>query len=306
MACFKPLEAWQSGELHPISGRRLSTFRSQEARKDLPRVSIPCGQCLGCRKDRAVEWQTRIRFESQQHEVSVFLSYTYDDQHLPEHGSLSLRDWQLFRKRLRNTFGPFKFFNVGEYGERTNRPHGHVIGFGLSIPDIRWREDKDGLRHGSSKLLDECWGKGHVDIAPVSDDVIAYITGYVVAKATGELAAHKYRKVDPSTGEVIQLLPEYASMSKRPPIGAAAMELFQSDFYPSDFVARRGGGKAPVPRYFDKVLKRADPEAMEAVKVARIDRASSPEVQSNSTPERLKVREVVARAKLMARKAKAL
>lgn len=76
---------------------------------------------------------------------SVFITLTYDDDHLPSDNSLHKEELQKFFKRLRKHYGEkIKYFACGEYGEKVRtlfdingsgealgRPHYHAIVFGL-------------------------------------------------------------------------------------------------------------------------------------------------------------------------------
>lgn len=296
MPCFKPLEAWQSGEKHPISGRRMPTFKSAEARKDLPRVKIPCGQCFGCRTKRKGAWAIRNVHESKLHPFSLFGTFTYDDEHLPPDGGLRYSDVQAAFHRLRRHVPPFRYFNVGEYGETTLRPHYHGLLYGLDLPDLRM-VGHSAVPQFESDILTDAWGQGFVHLGTVTPESIAYCSNYVVDKRTGPLAEVAYRRVDPDTGEVFQVPPEFARMSLRPGIGAGAFELWSDDWYSEDCIRARDGRASPVPAYYDKLLTRRDAEYIETLKLARLAEAKLPANVWNSSPERLAVREEVARAK---------
>ena len=95
---------------------------------------VPCGQCIACRINHAKEWATRIYGESRMHDENIFLTLTYDDEHLPKDNSVHKDEVQRFMKRLRKAVYPDKvrYFLCGEYGGQFGRPHYHVILFGLS------------------------------------------------------------------------------------------------------------------------------------------------------------------------------
>ena len=57
-------------------------------------------------------------------------------------------------------------------------------------------------------------------------------------KVTGNKAAAHYSSLDPLTGELFSLLPEFNRMSLKPGIGARWFDKFKSDVYPSRL---RGG-----------------------------------------------------------------
>ena len=56
---------------------------------------LPCGQCIGCRSDKAQAMGQRCGHEQKMHGRAVF-TLTYDDEHVPADYSVKLRDWQLF------------------------------------------------------------------------------------------------------------------------------------------------------------------------------------------------------------------
>lgn len=74
----------------------------------------------------------RIILEAAMHEQNSFLTLTYSEEQLPEGGTLVPRHLQLFFKKLRKISEParLRFFAVGEYGTRTQRPHYHCTLFG--------------------------------------------------------------------------------------------------------------------------------------------------------------------------------
>lgn len=117
-----------------------------------------------------------------------------------------------------------------------------------------------------------------------------YVTRYVTKKVTGPAAVRHYQRVDGETGEVVEVHPEYATMSRRPGIGATWFARFGEEVYPSDGVVV-GGGLAKPPRYYDQL---ADAELLEEVKAAR--RAARD--RREETWERLAVRCRVVEGKL--------
>ena len=49
---------------------------------------VPCGQCIGCRLDYCRQWATRCMLEAKDYPKGScwFVTFTYDDEHLPEYG----------------------------------------------------------------------------------------------------------------------------------------------------------------------------------------------------------------------------
>ena len=102
-------------------------------------LEVPCGRCLPCRIEKTREWKVRLLHELDAHESAVFVTLTYDPDHLPEDLSVSKRELQLYIKRVRFAHEPrkIKYFGCGEYGEQYGRPHYHifmkVFGFIINI-----------------------------------------------------------------------------------------------------------------------------------------------------------------------------
>lgn len=271
---------------------------------DLPDVTLPCGQCLGCRKDHAQHWAVRCLHEGQMHECSSFVTLTFDDENLPWDCSISTRDLQTFMKRIRKAFGPgVRFFACGEYGETNWRPHYHLILFGIDFAEDRypWRMSPSGHQLYRSPKLEKLWPFGHSEIGDVTKDSVEYVARYVFKKVTGESALSHYERVHPLTGEICRVKPEFVVMSRRPGIGATWYDRFSSDVFPSDFVIV-DGSKATIPRFYSKKLKAAAEQSKAAnnmhhkVRAERVKRGRRH--AENNTPERLAVREEVARLKI--------
>lgn len=143
---------------------------------------VPCGKCGPCRFDRAREWATRIYHEIDSWMHSSFVTLTYDDEHLPDKGTLKKRDLELFIKRLRKSVSPRKirYYASGEYGENgTFRPHYHIILFGISVHDA----------------LEDCpkiWDKGFVHAGIVTYASARYVAQYIDKKYYDDLAQKVY------------------------------------------------------------------------------------------------------------------
>ena len=57
---------------------------------------VPCGKCLACRIARRQEWSMRCLHELSSFDDAVFVTLTYDDDHLPPNGTLVVDDLQSF------------------------------------------------------------------------------------------------------------------------------------------------------------------------------------------------------------------
>lgn len=250
---------------------------------------------------KAQEWSTRMAHEASMHDRNSFVTLTYSDEHLPSDWSVSIREMQLFMKRLRKSLGHgrVRFLACGEYGKRFNRPHYHVMLFGYE-PDDRypWRRTKSGHVLTRSPSLEAIWGKGHTELGTVTPQSAGYVARYCLKKVNGDRAAEVYRRIESNDfGEIIrewQVQPEFIAMSRKPGLGLGWYDQYASDCFPSDFVVI-DGRKRPIPDYYLRKLKQREDKLFGLsfeVKSARIERAS--EHLDNNTPERLAVREELA------------
>lgn len=262
MACYHPISAWHDRTTGSVDF-------SDRGRGD--RIDLPCGRCVGCRLERSRQWATRIMLEAKAHDQTSFLTLTYSDEHLPNPPSLQYKHYQDFMKRLRRRTGrPVRFFMCGEYGSNTFRPHYHACLFGedFSADRYLWSVTSAGHPLYRSPLLEELWPLGNTLIGNLSFESAAYVARYILKKVTGDLAADHYAWTDPDTGEVHQRTPEFCRMSLKPGIGATWYDKYKSDVVTHDTVVINGVATKP-PRYFDKLLKRSDPLAMEDAKDRR-------------------------------------
>lgn len=206
-------------------------------------VSVPCGQCIGCRLERSRQWAIRCVHEQQLHEQNCFLTLTFNDQHLNPSSSLVKSDFQLFMKRLRKYLGETKirYFHCGEYGELLKRPHHHAILFGYDFPDKEIHSCRDDVLLYTSKTLEQLWGMGFCTIGEANFETAAYVARYIMKKVTGKNAATFYQ----------DRIPPYNTMSRRPGIASAWFNKFKSDVYPDDFIVIRNQIVCKPPKYYD-------------------------------------------------------
>lgn len=284
MPCFHPLEGFAK------VGGGLTFKRSQSNGNEL---TVPCGQCIGCRIEQSRQWAVRIMHEAQLHEENMFLTLTYAPEHLPRHGGLQPEDFVKFMKRYRKEIAPqrIRFFQCGEYGERLSRPHHHAVIFGHVFGDLC--EVRPGLQ--SSSTLERLWGKGFCTIGEVTLESSAYVARYVTKKITGPRADQHYQTMDLQTGEVHNVRPEYCTMSRRPGVGRDWYEQFKGDVHNHDYVIHKGK-KMRSPRYYDRLLEEQDESKFQRIKHKR--RKAAKLHSDNNTDERLAIREEVLRAKL--------
>lgn len=293
MPCYKPVTAWQ-----PLAGGAVLFYEEKNCRT----VTIPCGQCLGCRIERQESWAVRCYAESKMHAKNCFITLTYDDANLPQYGSLCYNDFQLFMKRLRKKRNAEKirYFVAGEYGEQLERPHFHALLFGVDFDDdsvpLSSVRSIGGLKQSAE--LSRLWGKGLCSIGEVTYASARYCAAYVLKK-------HRvmspddvyYKRVCATTGEIVDLEPEFARMSLKPGLGATWLEKYWRDIYTSGANAMIvNGSRKIVPGYFSEIMRLKEPMFMESWDWDRERRAL--EAWEDNTPERLEVKEACKKAEL--------
>lgn len=174
-------------------------------------IIIPCGKCEFCKNAKRKDWAVRLALESKFHKDKFFLTLTYNDENLPENGTLVKSDLQKFFKRLRKFIAPtkIKYFAVGEYGEKSLRSHYHAIIYGWKPNDLEPINRSDTTNILTSKTLERIWGKGLVGIGTVNYTTCAYVAKYILKKAYN---------TDKEFYEVTGLAPEFQVSSKNPAI----------------------------------------------------------------------------------------
>lgn len=280
MPCYAPLTAWYSKEVGR-SGKRGITFERKSAFSGI-KLSLPCGQCVGCRLEKSRQWAIRCMHEKSMHDRNVFLTLTYDDANLPAGGTLVKRDLQLFMKRLRKMFGSgVRFYACGEYGERSGRPHYHLLLFNCEFTDkVFYKRAKRGEKLYTSEIVRSLWPFGFNVVGDVSFDSAAYVARYLLQKRHGDAAIKHY------AGRAT----EFCVMSRRPGIGTLWFSKFHGEAYAWDSVIMNGKRIRP-PRFYDTKYDLVDSVRLAKLKVTRRRKALL-RLDDNG-PDRRRVRELV-------------
>lgn len=157
-------------------------------------IDVPCGKCVECLERRRNEWSLRLQQELKASTMfSYFVTLTYDDMHLPlifvdgidEPISFTLdrdhlksfvrsfRDALRYKVKKLSSFSSynssFKYFCVGEYGEKSIRPHYHGMFFNVPL-------DIDEF----SSIVEKIWNKGFVQVGYLQDGGCHYQAKYMV------------------------------------------------------------------------------------------------------------------------------
>lgn len=296
MVCFSPLKAFYAKELNRDTGKHPITFNPIKALREGGAFKLKCGQCRGCRFDKAQGWAIRCGHEAKMHDRCCFLTLTYRDEDLPSDYSVKKRELQLFQMRVQKAFGAGKrFFSVGEYGDEDGRPHYHCLGFGFDFQEDRKPHAKrDGHQTWRSAKLEQLWPFGFSEIGSVTPQSAGYVSRYCVKKMTGPVAADHYLRPSPVDGRMHRVEPEFASMSRQPGIGSTWFDRFGGDVFPSDFLIV-DGVKKPPPQYYVAKLDELGAKARKLRRVRKdfADKPAARRRKADQTPERLAVREEV-------------
>lgn len=231
-----------------------------------------CGQCLPCRISRRRVWATRMMLEANNHVENSFVTLTYSEDKLPKckdglTPSLRPEDLQLWLKRMRWAFDKYgkiwktnlplklRFYAVGEYGDKSWRPHYHAALFGY--PSCEYMQSTYSKRRVNCckwcDLVRDTWGLGHVHLGQLEAESAHYICGYVVKKLS-----------TPGDPRLAGRYPEFARQSRRPGIGALMMDDVASEMMfreleqrlldvPSSI--RLNGKELPLGRYLRQQLR---------------------------------------------------
>lgn len=220
------------------------------------RLHVPCGKCAACRARKANEWIIRLNEEFKASRSAYFVTLTYDDAYIPysENGYQTLKKVELqeFINLLRQ-YAPFRYFAVGEYGDKGQRPHYHLIIFNffpVVDPDsnkiVYYRDWKNLTKKQIMSNVDleaviyKAWKKGIVAVEPLKGGAIRYLANYLVDQS-----------VQRPDIEELDMEKHFALMSRRPPIGY--------QYYDNKDVKRyhRADGEKNVRKRFKNMLDKA-------------------------------------------------
>jgi len=180
-----------------------------------------------------------------------FLTLTYADDPV----SLNPLDHRRFMDALRKRLRPIKvrFYAVGEYGDKSQRPHFHYALFGY--PSCKGKKPKSKYRCcAPCDVLEDVWAKGFIQNKSLEMGSARYIARYVIKKMT--------RFDDPRLGN---RHPEFARMSLKPGIGAGILENVASVISRYNLLTpegdvpvtlRHGDLEWPLGRYLRKQLRK--------------------------------------------------
>lgn len=168
-------------------------------------IKVPCRKCLDCIKKRANDWTVKLIAESRYWKEGIFVTLTFDNKILipgNKYGAdlsfiyslkASAHYFTKFIKRLRKRTGKdIVYYHVAEVGERTHRPHHHVIIFGWQPEkQVECEISKSGHIQYMDDFLTELWAAGRVTYQLVNSNNIAYVAQYSNKKIELKQKAHE-------------------------------------------------------------------------------------------------------------------
>lgn len=221
-------------------------------------ISVPCGNCPACRRRRAEAWAFRLEQEDKRSISSQFITLTYDTLHVPisHNGFMELekRDLQLFFKRLRKAHEKLpgsrpkiKYYGVGEYGGRTNRPHYHILLFNAEL-----------------NLIQPAWPKGQIHYGTVSGASVGYTLKYISKPPFRPMHRNDDRT------------PQFSLMSKGLGdnyINEKMIEWHHADLQNRMYCNIQDGKKISMPRYYkERIYHEAERKAVGAATRQRVEK----------------------------------
>lgn len=325
LACNFPQTVYRSRSGRSPNGKWPIVFKRDAGFTDLS-LKVPCGGCLGCKLERSQVWAQRCIHEASLHPNNCFITLTYNNENLPENGSINIKHPQKFMKDLRKKYvkkNPYnlklapqthaywqfkygiRFYLCGEYGDKNRRPHYHLILFNHVFKDQIFWQNSNGIPLYRSKELESIWQNGFSSIGEVTHQSAAYVARYILKKITGdclENPANKfyrhYEQINKTTGLITDLKPEFTNMSRKPGIGRNWYIKNKKDIYNNDtlYIKNRKGKIVPakIPKYYDDIYDIEYPEEMARIKAKRKQKG----IEKSQTPYQLAVSEEIKKSKV--------
>lgn len=207
------------------------------------RINVPCGRCAACLSNKRNEWTFRLTVEERHSRSAHFVTMTYNDSHLPiKQGTATLlkSDLQKYFKRVRKHTKDLRYYAVGEYGEKYQRPHYHAIVFNAERDVLieKWK-DREGKEIGN------------IQVDKVTQASIHYCTKYIA----GQQNLKEDEKQKPFAAMSKGLGKKYVETHKHYHIENMETE-----------VTYRGGNKHTIPRYLKEKIFNDDQKEQLSIK----------------------------------------
>ena len=273
----------------------LNRLESLRSHPNIRTQVIPCGKCIGCRLEYSREWANRGYLEAKLYKQNYFVTLTYDTKYLPlkdhtettdgkiyepiyekeidwsrgtlepEHFTKFMHDFRQYMQRKYNTDG-IRFMGCGEYGDKGERPHYHIILLNCPLPADSFHTPrvKEGNIYYQNKIIEKCWKYGISNISECSWNTIAYVARYVTKKITGKESDDHYAIMGQNK--------EFFRVSRMPGIGKPYYDLHKHEIYKIDAITIKnaeGVISCKPPKYFDSLYEKEHPAEWEKIKRKR-------------------------------------
>jgi len=144
-------------------------------------IKVNCGKCHECLKSRRNTWSLRLQHELEYcRDNNMFLTLTYDDDSKKTKKDELRADISHFLKLLKDRGHKFKYFGVCELGDKTFRPHFHLLILGWKADDL-FVIKKYG-NYFDSNYIKKTWKFGHITVGTVTQRSINYVCNYIMPK----------------------------------------------------------------------------------------------------------------------------
>jgi len=215
--------------------------------------------------------------EAGKHTENCFLTLTYSDDRLPKGATLdpdhTKRFFYRYRENLKNASeNKIRYYLVGEYGEKTQRPHYHaaIFGIGCRGPRPDYYPNKD-CKCSICEITRTSWQNGFIGIGTLTNDSASYIAGYL--QKTVMVDGQPIMGLTDGNNPLVQKWlkgrhPEFTRMSRKPGIGGDAVGHIVNSItttHGCDFVSKlgdvpfmlaHGGKKLPLGRYLREKIRK--------------------------------------------------
>lgn len=229
-----------------VSAIQIKRYNSQA--NEFQNQPIQCGKCPQCVKAKISSWLFRFEQEDISTHNAYFVTLTYKNEHLKyvenynNEGEIFLKPTLVrshvsdFMKRLRyydsgSKKSDIRYYAVGEYGSKKERPHYHLIIWNLKDPE----------------LINKAWTFGRIDSPNLNNtnEGLKYLFKYL----------SKRKKFHFNYAEENRL-PEFSNSSKR--IGKSYLTRARKDWHLSNpkntFVTNSQGYRLQMPKYYKDIL----------------------------------------------------
>jgi hypothetical protein len=179
---------------NPVKVVRSTDPRNSRERTMQVELLVPCRKCAKCLQFRQMKWRQLAMTEIQRAKRTWFVTLTFSPVHLAGIISESMsfrpqldeaaaidraayRHLQRYFKRLRKLMPDFRYLAVFELGEKTGRPHYHLLMHEAKRPLVKIWLDEQWRSHVHAKLVAE----------DACDGSASYITKYATKSASVRL-----------------------------------------------------------------------------------------------------------------------